>query len=37
MMEIKNIFNKAKIVKVPMYDREVKGLKMLKEIGESIF
>jgi arsenite-transporting ATPase len=37
MIEIKNTFNNAKIVKVPMYDREIKGLKMLKEIGGSIF
>lgn len=37
MMEIKNTFNKAKIVRVPMYDREVKGLEMLKEIGNRIF
>ena len=37
MMEIKNTFNQAKIIKVPMYDREVKGLGMLKEIADSIF
>lgn len=37
IIEIKNTFNKAKIVKVPMYDREIKGLKMLKEIGDNIF
>jgi len=37
MMEIKNTFKKSKIVKVPMYAKEVKGLNMLKEIGESIF
>lgn len=37
MMEIKNTFKKSKIVKVPMYAKEVKGLSMLKEIGESIF
>jgi len=37
MIQIKSTFNKAKIIKVPMYDREIKGLSMLKEIGESIF
>ena len=37
MIEIKNTFNKSKIVKVPMYDREIKGLEMLKEISDSIY
>jgi arsenite-transporting ATPase len=37
LVEIKNTFNKSKVVEVPMYDREVKGLKMLSEIGENIF
>ena len=37
LMEIKNTFNRSKILKVPMYNREVKGLKMLREIGENIF
>jgi len=37
LIEIKNTFNKSKIVKVPMYDREIKGLSMLKEISNNIF
>ncbi|MFT5875453.1 MAG: arsenite-transporting ATPase [Clostridium sp.] len=37
LMEIKNSFKKSKIVKVPMYDRKVKGLSMLKKISENIF
>ena len=37
LVEIENTFNKSKIIKVPMYDREIKGLNMLKEISENIF
>ncbi len=37
IIEIKNTFDKSKIVKVPMYDREIKGLEMLKEIGEAVY
>lgn len=37
LVEIENTFNKSKIIKVPMYDMEIKGLSMLKEISESIF
>lgn len=33
LVEIKNIFNSSKIVRVPMYDREVKGLEMLNKIS----
>lgn len=33
LVEIKNTFNSAKIVRVPMYDREVKGLEMLNKIS----
>jgi len=36
LVEIKNTFNSAKIVRVPMYDKEVKGLEMLKNIGRNI-
>lgn len=36
LVEIKNTFNQAKVIRVPMYPREIIGLNMLKEIGESI-
>jgi len=36
LVEIRNTFNSAKVVRVPMYDSEIKGLEMLKEIGENV-
>ena len=35
--EIKNTFKTSEIVKIPMFDREVKGLDMLMNIGNMIF
>jgi len=35
--EIVERFNEAKILQVPMYDNEIKGIEMLKRIGESCF
>jgi arsenite-transporting ATPase len=37
LQEIRNTFNTSKVVRVPMYDKEIIGLKMLKYIGETIF
>jgi arsenite/tail-anchored protein-transporting ATPase len=37
LKEISQAFKKSEIIKVPMYDKEVKGIEMLKEIGENIF
>jgi arsenite-transporting ATPase len=34
--DIRNTFSDSKLVKVPMYDKEIKGLEMLKGIGEVI-
>lgn len=34
--DIRNTFSDSKLIKVPMYDKEIKGLEMLKGIGESI-
>jgi len=35
--EIENRFNNASIIKIPMYDKEVKGIEMLKDISKQIF
>jgi arsenite-transporting ATPase len=35
--EIVERFNEAKILQVPMYDNEIKGIDMLKRIGENCF
>lgn len=37
LQDIGETFNAAEIVKVPMYDKEIKGIEMLKKIGETIF
>lgn len=34
--DIRNTFSDSKLVKVPMYDKEIKGLEMLKGIGEAV-
>ncbi|MEG0773823.1 TRC40/GET3/ArsA family transport-energizing ATPase [Clostridium sp.] len=36
LVEIRNTFNSSKVIRVPMYDKEIKGLEMLKEIGETV-
>lgn len=35
--EIKNDFKNSEIVRVPMYDKEIKGIDMLTKIGNNIF
>ncbi|WP_250675140.1 TRC40/GET3/ArsA family transport-energizing ATPase [Paraclostridium ghonii] len=37
LQEIKADFKGAKLVRVPMYDKEIKGIDMLIKIGDSIF
>jgi arsenite-transporting ATPase len=35
--EIKDTFTHSEIVKVFMYDKEIKGIDMLSKIGDSLF
>lgn len=35
--EIKDNFNNSEVVRVPMYDKEIKGIDMLTKIGNNIF
>ena len=37
LQEIKNDFANSEVVRVPMYDKEIKGIDMLTKIGNSIF
>lgn len=37
LQEIKDDFKGAELVRVPMYDKEIKGIDMLTKIGDSIF
>lgn len=37
IQEIRERFNEAEILKVPLFDREIKGLKMLTEISQILF
>ena len=37
LKEINERFNDARIIEVPMYDKEIKGLDILKNIAKSIF
>jgi arsenite-transporting ATPase len=35
--EIKEAFNKCEIIKVPLFEKEIKGIDMLKDIAENLF
>ncbi|WP_343349027.1 TRC40/GET3/ArsA family transport-energizing ATPase [Terrisporobacter petrolearius] len=37
LQEVKNYFANSEVVRVPMYDKEIKGIDMLTKIGNSIF
>lgn len=37
LQEIKNDFENSEVVRVPMYDKEIKGIDMLTKIGDGIF
>lgn len=37
LCEIKDDFKESEVVRVPMYDKEIKGIDMLTKIGDSLF